>query len=70
MFDFLVGFRKFTIIVLLTILLTVFLCTGDIPGPDYAKAISSLGTAFVATNIGEHIINMGKEFLKNMKVKK
>ena len=69
MFSFLVGFRKFTVIVLLTILLTVFLCTGDVPGPDYAKALASLGTAFCATNIGEHLIEMGKEFLKTRKDK-
>jgi hypothetical protein len=67
MFKFLIGFRKFTIILLLTILLTVFLVTGDVPGPDYAKAIASLGTAFCATNVGEHLIEMGKEYFKKDK---
>ena len=64
MFKFLVGFRKFTIILLLTTLLTVFLVTGEVPGPDYAKALAALGTAFCATNVGEHLIEMGKEYFK------
>ena len=67
MLKFLIGFRKFTIILLLTTLLTVFLITGDVPGPDYAKALASLGTAFCATNVGEHLIEMGKEFFKKDK---
>jgi len=67
MFRFLIGFRKFTVIILLTILLTVFLVRGDVPGPDYAKALAALGTAFCATNIGEHLIEMGKEWVKSLK---
>lgn len=67
MLNFLIGFRKFSLMILITTLLTVFLVTGHIPGPDYAKALGIIASAFCATNVGEHLINMGKEWVKSLK---
>lgn len=69
MLNWLVGFRKFTIVVLAIILATTFLLTGHIPGSDYVKALGVIVSAFCATNIGEHLVSTAKEWIKQKKGK-
>ena len=67
MLNWLIGFRKFTIVLLAITLATVFLLTGHIPGSDYAKVLGSMVVGFVSSNIGEHLINAAKEWIKTKK---
>ena len=64
---FLIGFRKFTLTLLAVVLLTTFLLTGHIDGKSYSTALSSMIVAFASSNIGEHIINLGKEYFNKDK---
>ena len=65
--EFLTGFRKFIVVILAFILLTTFLITGHIPGVAYASAMGVICVGFFASNTGEHIVNMGKEWIKALK---
>jgi hypothetical protein len=38
---------------------------GVIPREDWLKHVSSVMIAFMATNVGEHIINVGKAWIKS-----
>lgn len=63
------GFRKLSVTLICTILLTVFLITGHVGGSDYAKAISGMVIAFVSANIGEHLTNLAKDYINKLKEK-
>ena len=69
MLNWLIGFRKFTVVILAMILSTVFLLTKHIPGSDYAKTLAAIVTAFCASNIGEYLVTTAKEWVKTLKDK-
>lgn len=60
---FLVGFRKFTIMILFMLLMTVFRIKGYIEGPDFANTVRDAVVAYFGTNIGEHLVSLGKEWV-------
>jgi len=64
MFGFLVGFRKFFFGILVVLLLTGFLISGHIDGKTYGTSVTSITVGFFSTNLGEHIINTAKEWVK------
>jgi len=68
-FKWLVGFRKFTIAIIYLVVAVVLLLTGEIPKADWLENVSKTIMAFFATNIGEHLINVGKVWI-NEKFKK
>lgn len=65
----LTGYRKFTMAVLFLLVAILLLTAGTIPKDDWLKHVSSVMIAFMATNVGEHIISVGKEWI-NEKFKK
>ena len=67
MLNWLVGFRKFTVVILAITLTTIFLLTGHIPGSDYAKALGVIVSSFCAMNVGEHLVDAAKNWIKKDK---
>lgn len=63
--EWMVGFRKFTYGILFFSVSLVLMLTGYVTGEEWIKYNSTVVTAFFATNVGEHIINIGKEWIKN-----
>ena len=69
MLKILTGYRKFTMAALFLTVAVGLLTAGVIPKDDWLKHVSSVMIAFMATNVGEHIISVGKEWV-NGKLKK
>ena len=67
MFKFLTGFRKFTMSLIFLLVAIILLMAGEIPKEDWLKYVSDVMVAFMATNVGEHIINVVKDWVKNKK---
>lgn len=63
----LVGFRKFAMAGIFLAVAVTLLVTGQIPAVDWMKHMSSVMIAFMATNVGEHIINVAKQWIQQRK---
>ena len=64
---FIVGLRKFTYgIIFLTVSL-ILLMFDIIEGADWVKYNKEVAVAFMATNIGEHLVNLGKQYITDKK---
>jgi hypothetical protein len=63
MFKWLTGFRKFTMAIIFLFVAVALLMGGVVPKDDWMKQVSSVMIAFMATNVGEHIIAVGKEWI-------
>ena len=59
--EWMVGFRKFTFGILFFTISLILLMFGQITGADWIKYNAGVVTAFFATNVGEHIIGIGKD---------
>lgn len=67
---FLIGLRKFAYgIIFLTVSL-ILLMFDIIEGTDWVKYNKEVAVAFMATNIGEHLINLGKTYINDKLIKK
>lgn len=64
MLQFLVGFRKFTVMICFLIAMIVFRVLDLINGAEFSQNLQLSVVAYFATNIGEHIINATKKWLK------
>lgn len=62
--EFLAGFRKFTMAVVFLITAVALLLAGYIPSEGWLSDVGSVMTAFMATNLGEHIITIGKKWIE------
>ena len=60
---FLVGFRKFTVAIIFLVVSLGLLLGGVVTGGDFMKYNSSVIVAFMATNIGEHLLEIGKTWV-------
>lgn len=60
---FLTGFRKWTMSIIFLIVAVTLLLMGEIPEKDWLDNVSEVMVAFMATNVGEHIINVGKTWI-------
>jgi type IV secretory pathway VirB2 component (pilin) len=69
MLKILTGYRKFTMAIVFLLVAVLLLTAGIVPSDDWLKHVSSVMIAFMATNVGEHIISVGKEWV-NEKFKK
>jgi len=67
--ELLTGYRKFTMALVFLVVAVCLLVFDVVPKEDWMKHAASVMIAFMATNVGEHIINVGKEWL-NAKTKK
>lgn len=63
MLKYLTGFRKFTMAIIFLVVAVGLLLFEVVPASDWMKQVSSVMIAFMATNVGEHIIAVGKEWL-------
>lgn len=61
---FLVGFRKFTIMLAFLVTMVVFRMLDYINGAEFAENMQLSIVAYFGTNIGEHLIDLGKDYLK------
>ena len=61
---FLTGFRKWTMSIIFLTVAVVLLLTGFIPKETWLDNVSEVMVAFMATNVGEHIINAVKGWVK------
>jgi len=67
MLSFITGFRKWTLALLYLIIAITLLSLDIIPKDDWLKNVSSVIIAFFATNVGEHLINIGKDMASKWK---
>jgi len=62
---FLVGFRKFTILLIFMALMAVYRYFDLVTSAEFASSLEVTVQAFIVGNLGEHLINFSKEFYKN-----
>ena len=67
--NFLNGFRKLFICVIVLLLATTFVITGHLTGGEYAQVLTITVPAYFAGNVGEHLTETVKDWLIK-KVKK
>jgi len=60
----LVGFRKWTMAVIFLAVAVGLLVTGVIDQTDWLDNVSEVMVAFMATNVGEHLIAVGKKWIE------
>ena len=60
---FLVGFRKWSMAAAFLLIAVTLLISGTIPSETWLDNVSEVMVAFMATNIGEHIVNVSKEWI-------
>lgn len=63
-FQFLVGFRKFTIMVAFMAIMIVFRVLDLVNGQEFAENIQLAVVAFMGTNLGEHLLSLGKDYVQ------
>lgn len=63
LFAFLLGFRKFVIMTLFLLVMIAFRIFDLINGEQFATNLQVAIVAFFGTNVGEHLINLGKDYL-------
>lgn len=62
-FEFFQGSRKFTVIVLIVGISTVFRCIDMITSKDFADLLSATGVAFMGSNAVEHVLSVAKDWV-------
>jgi hypothetical protein len=62
---FLIGFRKFTLAATFFIVSLILLLTGIVNSSEWIKYNSEVAIAFFGTNIGEHLIQLGKAYFQD-----
>lgn len=67
MLKFLTGFRKFTAFILYFAVTTVLMVAGLVTGDIYMREVTAGLGAFMATNIGEHLITVAKDWINQVK---
>ena len=58
------GFRKFIMALVFLATAVALLLAGYIPSEGWLADVGSVMTAFMATNLGEHIIEIGKKWIE------
>ena len=60
---FLLGFRKFTILIILIVVASVFRATGLIDGAEFVDLLKGVSIAFMGCNLGEYVILPIREWI-------
>jgi hypothetical protein len=63
MSDFFKGSRKFTVIIVLLVISTIFRCFDLLTSADFASLMSAVGVAFMGSNAVEHVLNVAKDWV-------
>lgn len=66
MAGFLLGFRKWTLAVIYLVIAVALLLAGKIPKEDWLGEVTKVVTAFMATNVGEHLLAIGKDWVAKL----
>ena len=64
---FIVGLRKFTYGMVFLSVSLILLMFDIVEASDWIKYNKEVAVAFMATNIGEHLINLGKQYITDKK---
>lgn len=67
---FLVGFRKFSYGLIFILISLILLLSGYISGSDWILYNKDVALAFMATNIGEHLIKITKDYINDKLIAK
>ena len=67
MIRWLIGFRKLTIALIFMVVAITLLVLGLIPAEDWLKHTSTVCVAFFGTNVGEHVIDVMKDWIQGKK---
>lgn len=62
------GFRKFSVMLLLILIGVVFLVIGLLSGDNFVDLLSSTAIAFFGANVAEHATNLGSNYVKSKTV--
>ena len=63
-FAFLTGFRKFTVMVAFMAIMVLFRVLDYVNGQEFAENLQLAVVAFMGTNLGEHLIQLGKDWVQ------
>lgn len=58
---YLVGLRKWTIMILLVLIATGFVINGNLTGTEWVNLLTATSVAFFSANLGASIVNYMKE---------
>jgi hypothetical protein len=62
--EWLLGFRKVTVMFLILTSAVAFLISGHLSGSNFTELLKVTGAAFFASNVGEHLIKAVKDNIK------
>ena len=62
--EYLIGVRKFSVMILIIVIAVIFRLTDLISGAEMVELLKVTGAAFMASNVGEHIVKAIKERMK------
>jgi len=68
--DFINGFRKWTVMILVLLVAVVFRIVDYVDGAQFVDLLKGTVIAFFTANVGEHVVNVIKEKFKSMVSKK
>ena len=64
------GFRKFAVIVMFMAVMITFRLLEMIDGKEFADNLQIGIVAYLGSNLGEHVINIGREYMDRKSSKK
>lgn len=62
--SFLVGFRKFFITLLFISVMIIFRILNYINGAEFAENLQLAVVAYLGSNVGEHLLDLGKKWVE------
>jgi len=69
-FKWLVGFRKFTVVIIFLCVSLGLLLAELMTGSEWVQYNSQVVIAFMATNVGERLLNLGKDYFRDKMIDK
>jgi hypothetical protein len=64
LFEFFKGSRKFTVMISIITISTIFRCFDLLTSPDFASLLSATGVAFMGSNAVERVMEGVREFIR------
>ncbi len=63
LYGFLIGFRKLVALLAYMLVMTYLILKHYVTGAEFAGNVTTALVAYFGTNISEHVINIGKDFI-------
>lgn len=67
MFEFIVGSRKFLMVAVFLVVALYLLLTQKVPSNDWMSNMTTVMVAFLGSNVAEHVTNLAKTWVDNVK---